>query len=240
MADKEFITISEAAEILGVSVDTLRRWNKSGKLSPTKTSETGYRLYDRTQLELFLNDLFGLAKEWVLKNTEIPATFYCSDSAVFQTRLTRMQDLLGKAKELTPIFTLLVAVAGEIGNNSFDHNLGNWLDTPGIFFGYDINKRKIILADRGLGILNTLKRVKAELNTDEKALRVAFTEILSGRAPENRGNGLKFVRKIVAENPIGLLFQSGNAELTLAKNSDALNIKHSSEPFRGCLALITF
>lgn len=240
MADNEFITISEAAEILSVSVDTLRRWDKNGKLSPTKTSEAGYRLYDRTQLELFLNDLFGLAKEWVLKNTEMPATFYCSNSAVFQTRLIRMQDLLGEVKELTPIFTLLVVVAGEIGNNSFDHNLGNWPDTPGVFFAYDIQKRSIVLADRGLGILTTLKRVKPELGTDEEALRVAFTEIISGRAPESRGNGLKFVRKIVAENPIGLLFQSGDAELNLSKDSDALNIKHSLEPFRGCLALITF
>lgn len=96
MTKKDFITISEAAEILGISVDTLRRWDKNGKLSPTKTSDAGYRLYDRTQIELFLNDLFGLAKDWVLKGTEMPAAFYCSNSAVFQTRLIRMQDLLGE------------------------------------------------------------------------------------------------------------------------------------------------
>ncbi len=240
MAEQEFITISEAAEILDVSVDTLRRWDKSGKLNPVKTSDAGYRLYSKPQVELFLNDLFDFAKGWVLIGTEIPAKFYCSNSAVFQTRLTRMQNLLGEVKALTSIFTLIVAVAGEIGNNSFDHNLGNWPDTPGIFFAYDLHKRNIVLADRGLGILATLKRVKPELNTDEAALRVAFTEILSGRAPESRGNGLKFVRKIVSENPIGLLFQTGNAELILAKNSDMLNIRPSREPFRGCLALITF
>ena len=58
MAEQELITISEAAEILGVSVDTLRRWDKSGKLSPIKTSGAGYRLYDGSQIELFLNNLF--------------------------------------------------------------------------------------------------------------------------------------------------------------------------------------
>ncbi len=240
MAEQELITISEAAEILGVSVDTLRRWDKSGKLSPVKTSEAGYRLYSRIQTELFLNDLFGLAKDWLLRGTEIPSKFYCSNSAVFQTRLTRMQDFLAGVKELAAIFPLIVAVAGEIGNNSFDHNLGNWPDTPGIFFGYDIHKRMIVLADRGLGILATLKRVKPELKNDMKALEVAFTEVLSGRAPENRGNGLKFVRKVVSENPIGLLFQTGKAELILKKNSDVLDLKDSSELFRGCLALITF
>ncbi|OGE87893.1 MAG: hypothetical protein A3J07_04255 [Candidatus Doudnabacteria bacterium RIFCSPLOWO2_02_FULL_49_13] len=240
MAEQDLITISEAAEILGVSIDTLRRWDKKGKLSPVKTSDAGYRLYNRSQIELFLNDLFGLAKDWVLKSFEIPSKFYCSNSAVFQTKLIQMQDFLGGVKELSPIFPLLVAVAGEIGNNSFDHNLGNWPDTPGIFFAYDIHKRNIVLADRGLGVFTTLKRVKPELNTDEEALRVAFTEILSGRAPESRGNGLKFVRKIVAENPIGLLFQTGNAELVLTKDSDVLDLKPSIESFRGCLALITF
>jgi hypothetical protein len=151
-----------------------------------------------------------------------------------------MQDFLAGAKDLAPIFPLIVAVAGEIGNNSFDHNLGNWPDTPGIFFAYDIHKKSVVLADRGLGILTTLKRVKPDLNTDERALEVAFTEIVSGRSPESRGNGLKFVRKIVAENPIGLLFQTGDAELILTKDSDVLDIKSSPQSFHGCLALITF
>ncbi len=240
MAEQELITISEAAEVLGVSIDTLRRWDKSGKLNPIKISDAGYRLYDRSQIELFLNDLFGLAKDWVLRSVEIPSKFYCSNSAVFQTKLIQMQDILAGVAELSSIFPLIVAVAGEIGNNSFDHNLGNWPDISGIFFAYDIHKRSIILADRGLGILATLKRVKPELNSDARALEVAFTEIISGRAPENRGNGLKFVRKIVAENPIGLLFQTGEAELILTKDSDVLNMRSLPESFRGCLALITF
>ena len=137
---EELITISEAAEILRVSIDTLRRWDKSGKLNPVKISEAGYRLYYRSQVELFLDDLFNLAKNWVLKNNEIPLHFYCSNSAVFQTRLTQMQDILAKVEDLGSIFPLIVAVAGEIGNNSFDHNLGNWPDVPGTFFAYDIHK----------------------------------------------------------------------------------------------------
>ncbi len=226
--------------MLGVSIDTLRRWDKSGKLSPVKISNAGYRLYSKPQLEIFLNDLFGLAKDWVLRGTEMPSKFYCSNSATFQTKLTQMQDLLIGVKELSAMFPLIVAVAGEIGNNSFDHNLGNWPDIPGIFFAYSIHKKSIVLADRGLGVLATLKRVRPELNTDKEALRVAFTEILSGRAPESRGNGLKFVRKIIAENPIGLLFQTGSAELVIAKENSELDIKSAQQPFRGCLALITF
>lgn len=240
MPEKDLVTIGEAAEMLGVSIDTLRRWDKSGKLHPIKVSDAGYRLYAKSQIELFLNDLFVSAKDWVVRGTEMPPNFYCSNSAVFQTKLTEMQRLLMNVTGLNQTFPLIGAVTGEIGNNSFDHNLGNWPDTPGIFFAYDIHKRVIVLADRGLGILATLKRVKQELRTDADALKVAFTEILSGRAPESRGNGLKFVRKVVAENPIGLLFRTGNAELVLSKDSDVLDIRQSPEPFRGCLALITF
>lgn len=151
-----------------------------------------------------------------------------------------METLLAAVPQFKENFSLVVAVAGEIGNNSFDHNLGNWPDTPGVFFGYDIAKKIIVLADRGQGILTTLKRVKPGLDNDQDALRVAFTEILSGRAPEERGNGLKFVRKVVTENPMGLTFQTGDAELELAKDDDDLDIRKSSPRFHGCLALIKF
>lgn len=71
-------------------------------------------------------------------------------------------------------------------------------------------------------------------------MRVAFTEMVSGRAPEERGNGLKFVRKVIVENPISLRFQSGDAEFLIPKESQELNIKGSSQPLRGCIALIQF
>lgn len=55
-----------------------------------------------------------------------------------------------------------------------------------------------------------VERVRPELETPEQALRVAFTEIVSGREPEARGNGLKYVRSVVFKNPINLLFQTGD------------------------------
>jgi hypothetical protein len=135
---------------------------------------------------------------------------------------------------------LLTSIAGEIGNNSYDHNLGQWPETPGIFFGYDLNKKQIVLADRGLGILQTLKRVKPELKDHAEALKVAFTEIISGRKPEARGNGLKYVRSVISKNPINLIFQSGDAKLILKSGSADLDIKKVKESIRGCIALITY
>ncbi len=43
----DVITIGEAAQILGVSEMTLRRWDKAGKFSPHRHPVNGYRVYRR-------------------------------------------------------------------------------------------------------------------------------------------------------------------------------------------------
>lgn len=219
---------------------TLRRWDESGRLIPIRKQPKGHRYYRWEDVEILTSDLFKLAHKWIASGKNFPEEFYCQNSAVFQSRLVKMENSLMEDKKTRDIFSLIVSVIGEIGNNSFDHNLGQWPDTPGIFFGYDLNKRQIILADRGLGILETLKRARPDLKNHEEALETAFTEIVSGRAPENRGNGLKFVRKVTMQNPINLFFQSGNAKLQLRGESDELNINKSKDNLRGCFAFITY
>ena len=44
------VTIGEASEILGVSISTLRRWDKVGRLEPEKTA-SGHRRYDIAKLK---------------------------------------------------------------------------------------------------------------------------------------------------------------------------------------------
>jgi excisionase family DNA binding protein len=237
---KKLLTIREAAEFLRVSIDTLRRWDKSGKLVALRKEGGTHRYYAKEDLDLFSCDLLKLAKDWAVSGGDVPSEFYCSNSAVFQARLLQMQGVLLSSKNPKGLVSLIVAIAGEIGNNSYDHNLGNWRDVPGVFFGYDINKGIIVLADRGQGVLKTLKRVKPSLSSHEDSLLVAFTETLSGRAPESRGNGLKFVRKVIAENPIDLLFRSGDAELTMRGSNPDLSIAKSKTTIPGCLAVINF
>ena len=94
--------------------------------------------------------------------------FQCQTRDVFKAKL---DNFYVETKD-----SLLIAVAGEIGNNSFDHNLGNWPDVTGIIFSYSLRKRIVVLADRGQGILKTLKRVKPELVDFQGALKTAFTE----------------------------------------------------------------
>lgn len=155
-------------------------------------------------------------------------------------RLSKLQSALEKLKALRNYYPLIVAIAGEIGNNSYDHNLGNWPDISGVFFAFDVNKKQIALADRGLGILRTLKRVKPSIENDEDALFTAFTEILSGRAPEARGNGLKFVREVITNSPLRLDFYSGSASVTISENDKEIKCNKTNVYYSGCLALLKF
>ena len=237
---EKLIPIGKAAKLLGVSIMTLRRWDTSHRLPAIRKKRGGDRYYRQEDIELFINDLLKLAKDWATYNKKFPEEFCCQNSGIFQARLTKMEDLMLKDKNTKDIFSLLTSIAGEIGNNSYDHNLGQWPDTPGIFFGYDLNKKQIVLADRGVGILETLKRIKPELKNHQEALKVAFTEIISGRTPEARGNDLKYVRNVISKNPINLMFQTGNATLTLKGNNADLEIEISKEKIRGCLAFITY
>ncbi|MEK7547688.1 MAG: hypothetical protein AAB540_02235, partial [Patescibacteria group bacterium] len=134
--------------------------------------------------------------------------------------------------------SLLTSMVGEIGDNSYAHNLGNWPDILGIFFAYDLNKRVIVLADRGRGILKTLKSVRPELASHKEALKVAFTEIVSGRFPEQRGNGLKSVAVNILSSDVSLTFRTGDAELDL-KRGGGLNITEC-ETSHGCFAILKF
>ncbi len=47
----QYLTISEAAEYLGVSANTLRNWGKAGKIVELRHPVNGYRLYERDMLD---------------------------------------------------------------------------------------------------------------------------------------------------------------------------------------------
>lgn len=242
----KLIKINEASKILGVSKQTLRRWDESGRLKSVRISPTGYRYYKLSDIQLITKNIFSLVEEWISKPTAVEpdSQFFCADSPTFQARLNRLEMAMRKVPGLEKDFSFISSIVGEIGNNSFDHNLGSWPDIRGIFFAYDLYKKQIVLADRGQGILTTLKRARPALSNDSDALQTAFTEKVSGRAPENRGNGLKYVKKVLIDIKkdisLKLYFQSGNAFTILDDKTINLKIERADTPFRGCLALINF
>jgi len=235
------LSIGAAAKYLGVSVMTLRRWDVSGKLSAIKSS-AGHRYYESEAIEKLREDILSLAKIWASSAVvpEISENYYSDTQDRFRARLEHMALLINQDPMMTGMASLVTAVAGEIGNNSFDHNLGNWPDTPGIFFAYDINKRIIVLADRGVGIKTTLLRVRPTIKNDIEALRVALTERVSGRSPEQRGNGLKFVVSVATDNQIGISLQSGTAVAIIGKDETRLKIILADRNIPGVLARIEY
>ncbi len=182
----------------------------------------------------------NLAVEWCAGDdpNNIPKDYYCADRGEFGARIDNLSaDLKSDTKMEEGDVYMIAAMAGEIGNNSFDHNIGNWPDAPGIFFGWSIdnNGARIVMADRGQGIMKTLRKVKPEISNHQEALKVAFFEKISGRAPENRGNGLKFVREGIKQMKIHLVFVSGDAR---AEINQEFKIGAANENIRGCLAII--
>lgn len=52
----DLISIQEAAEMLGVHPETLRRWDRSGKLKAIKIGERGDRRFSKTDILKLLNE----------------------------------------------------------------------------------------------------------------------------------------------------------------------------------------
>ncbi|EMF8145024.1 DNA (cytosine-5-)-methyltransferase [Serratia marcescens] len=61
---KEEFSLSEVADILGVSKETLRRWDTSGKLVSHRNDENNYRFYRIDQLKNFEQAQFLFKSQW--------------------------------------------------------------------------------------------------------------------------------------------------------------------------------
>ena len=237
--------INAAALILGVTTTTLRRWDADGTFEANRNTSGSHRYYFDYDIENFLEKnykyLHNVAVKWSFSKADLskmlPSGLYCPDSAVFKARLSKLEKLLQDDPNLKESFSLVTSVVGEIGNNSFDHNIGNWPDAPGIFFGINLLEKKIILADRGQGVLATLGRVRRDLSNDRDALVVAFTEMVSGRPLEARGNGLKYVKRIVMQYGMTLAFQSGKNSVKIDKDFYVGDEKNN---MRGCFAILDY
>src|SRR3989344_1392119 len=60
--NNEFITISEASRVLGVSIDTLRRWDKSGIIHPVRLDGKNRYFSVKELQELQQNKSFSISE----------------------------------------------------------------------------------------------------------------------------------------------------------------------------------
>ena len=58
---RDFLRISEAAEYLGVSPNTLRNWQNAGKIVAVRHPVSGYRLFKRKDLDALLRKAEALS-----------------------------------------------------------------------------------------------------------------------------------------------------------------------------------
>jgi len=129
--------------------------------------------------------MFAKYFDWYYYKNELDSADISETRDVFQARLDALLRNLLRNKIPEEDAYLITAVIGEMGNNCFDHKQG---------------------------IFKTLSHVRPDLKNHQEALQLAFEKKISGRFPEKRGNGLKFVRQVLNGNPSrGLFVSSGDA-----------------------------
>ncbi|HKM35966.1 MAG TPA: MerR family transcriptional regulator [Lachnospiraceae bacterium] len=104
--------INEVAKLAGVTVRTLHYYDQIGLLHPSKTTETGYRIYDEDALETLQQILFFKELEFPLNDIKEIMTSQCYDK---QETLIRHRELLMQKKKRLDILleTLEAAINGE-------------------------------------------------------------------------------------------------------------------------------
>lgn len=64
--EDEFLTIKEAAQILGVTPLTLRNWDRNGKFTASRHPINNYRVYKKAEIDMFIDDM--KSKRWSTQN----------------------------------------------------------------------------------------------------------------------------------------------------------------------------
>jgi len=176
-------------------------------------------------------------KDVVAVITEASTGFMETSEFFSQTRdvfTARMQSYILETKQY-----LEAAVIGEIGNNTFDHNYIFEKKFPwGVYCNVSYKQKYIVLADYGIGVRQSLFSVLPSIGSDLEAVEIAFTKKISGRSPEQRGNGLKFVSNVIQQNNWHLYFQSGSGVCSIDKYG--LIFLEKTPAVTGCLAIIDF
>lgn len=164
---------------------------------------------------------------------------YCQTRDALDARLSSMITTLTRKGVEEKDALLIHALLSEIGGNAFDHNIGQWSDLPGVLFVRSFTDTPFfIVSDRGQGLRTTLLNIKPSLKSDADALQTAFLEHISSRAPERRGNGLKFVREEIRNDGVDLFFQSGDATYTVIDKAESWQSSRTRIP--GCAAVLSF
>ncbi|MEI8085050.1 MAG: DNA (cytosine-5-)-methyltransferase [Paludibacter sp.] len=73
---KEYLTLSEASELLGKNKETLRRWDREGKLTAVREPMSNYRVYKREHVQSLFPDFFDEIKQETVSNFVVAENKY--------------------------------------------------------------------------------------------------------------------------------------------------------------------
>ena len=114
--NKPILSIKEAAEILGVSDETLRNYERDGKLSPTYT-DGGHRRYKRIDIEKFA----GIYIEPITQVGTNRVAIYCRVSSHEQKQNGDLERQIGRmTQEALKRGYKIVSVFDEVGSGMND------------------------------------------------------------------------------------------------------------------------
>lgn len=153
-------------------------------------TEIGLVRYSKLFKDIQLNERINLS---------ILEISHCPTKDIFGARLDKFYQMFKSCGLSDEQSGYLTGILGEIGNNVFDHNLGNWpIDVIGaIIAGQRFHRKReleIVVADPGVGFKQSLHRKDPNLKNQTEAIKLALNEGVSGRIEEERGNGLKYVQ----------------------------------------------
>lgn len=60
--EKKYVTVNEAASLLGVTPLTLRNWDKAGKLVALRNPLNNYRIYRKEDIDFFVRRMESKGK----------------------------------------------------------------------------------------------------------------------------------------------------------------------------------
>lgn len=172
-------------------------------------------------------------------NPNVQEILHCSFrdgfNAQLESRIRRMFRNFGMQGDDERRATALV---GELGNNVFDHNEGIWPSDVGgaIIIAQNYPKKKkieVLVADPGVGFLNSLKGVEPKPPTTDIEAIVMGLKGITGRVGEKRGNGLILVQKWTRDQSGSLRIHSGSGLVMVDRKGQK---RHQVNKIPGTLA----
>lgn len=157
------------------------------------------------------------------ENLDLHEITHCRYADEFNARLGQFERMFRNFGLNDEDAKRALVIFGELGNNVFDHNLGNW---PTNFSGsivvaqnYPEEKRiECVIADAGVGFFGSLRAAFPDLHSDLEAIQKGL-EGYTGRIGETRGNGLKTIQNWTIKNFHGILnIHSGKGLVQVDEN----------------------